>query len=474
MATISSAGIGSGLDVESIVKALVAVERKPIDNLQTQASGLEAKLSSYGKVKSYMSALRDAAQTLTRPATWSQTTGASSKAEAVSVSTNSNTLPGSYKVEVSSLAASQSVATSRTYADANALVGAGTLSFETGAWSGSSFGTPSASFDVTISATDTLATTRDKINAAGGGVVASILTDSAGSRLVLRSRETGAANGFRVSANDGDGGHTDNTGLSALSYRGPSGGTAQLAQAASDAVATINNLTVRSASNTLSEVIDGITLKLNTVTTAPVEVSATLDTTAMRKSIDAFVSAYNQLASYLTEQTKYDAETKSAGALQGDSSVVAIRNQMRSMLSMDGTASTMFARLSDVGFDIQRDGTIKLQGAKMDNALANVAETKKLFSYTDPTDSTRDGVMVQLRRTADDFLGFDGALTSRSESLQRRIDANEDQQAKMEERVADVEKRLRAQYTSLDTRMAQLSSLSSYISQQISMLNRST
>ncbi len=475
MATISSAGIGSGLDVDSIVSALVSVERTPITQLATQSQTLQTKLSSYGQIKSYMSALRDAAATLARPNTWSQTTGSSSNAAAVTVATGSSTFPGSYQVQVSSLAASQSVATSKVYTGSTALVGAGTLSFEKGSWNGGSFSAASSgSFEVTLTATDTLETARDKINAGGGAVVASILSDSSGSRLVLRSRETGAENGFRVSANDADGGHTDNDGLSALSYSGPAGATAQLSQGAADAVATINGLAVRSSSNTLKEVMDGMTLTLGSVTTAPVEVKVATDKEGIKKSIDTFVTAYNQLASYLTAQTKYDDATKTAGALQGDSSAVAIRNQMRSMLSIDSAASSMFGRLSDVGFDIQADGTIKMQSTKLDNALANPDELKKLFSHADATDDSKDGVMTQLRRLADSFLSFDGALATRSEGLQRRIDLNGKQQEKMEERVTQVEKRLRAQYSALDTRMAQLNSLSTYMNQQITLLNKSS
>lgn len=469
---LSSTGIGSGLDVNSIVSALVNVERVPITRLQTQASTLQTQLSSYGKIQSYVAAVRDAARTLASPATWTQTIGSSSDA-AVGIVTDGSTLPGSYKVEVQSLAAAQSVATATTYPSATSTLGQGSLHIELGSWAGSAFTAQSGAtaIDVTIGpGEDTLQQVRDKINAAGAGVVASILTDASGARLVLRSRDTGAANGFRVGVTE-----SSPAGLAALAYD-PSGAATSmtLAQAASDAHATINQLPVTSASNTLVGVIDGLTLTLNKVTSAPVDVGATPDSASMKKSVEAFVAAYNDMAKYLTEQTKYDAASKTAGTLQGDSAALAVRSQMRSLLATTSGASTTFARLADIGFDVQTDGTIQLVGSKLDNALANVPELKKLFANSDSVTPANNGVLLQMRELADRFLGVDGTLTTRSDGLQHRIDDNKDQQARLEVRVDAFEARVRAQYTALDAQMGQLTGLSTYVTQQMAMLNRSS
>jgi flagellar hook-associated protein 2 len=247
-----------------------------------------------------------------------------------------------------------------------------------------------------------------------------------------------------------------------------------LAQAASDAHATINQLPVTSASNTLVGVIDGLTLTLNKVTSAPVDVGATPDSASMKKSVEAFVAAYNDMAKYLTEQTKYDAASKTAGTLQGDSAALAVRSQMRSLLATTSGASTTFARLADIGFDVQTDGTIQLVGSKLDNALANVPELKKLFANSDSVTPANNGVLLQMRELADRFLGVDGTLTTRSDGLQHRIDDNKDQQARLEVRVDAFEARVRAQYTALDAQMGQLTGLSTYVTQQMAMLYRSS
>ena len=366
MATISSIGIGSGLDVESVITQLVALERTPVTQLQKEATSLQTKLSTYGKLQSGMAALRDAASALTRASTWGATTGSSSDAAAVTVTTSSSTLPGSYAIEVQRLASVQSNATG-VYASADSLVGEGTLRIELGSWSAdqSSF-SPKAgatAVDITVGPpAESLAQLRDKINASNSGVVASVLTDASGARLVLRSAATGEMNGFRIGVTDTDGNNSDGLGLSALAFD-PSAGILTMAQAlaAANAAATLNGLAISSDSNTLSNVLDGMTMTLGKVTTAPVLAEAKPDTASIRKAMDSFVTAYNDLNKLVAEQTKYDAASKTAGVLQGDSAAVAIRTQMRNLLGSSGGNSTMFSRLADIGFDVQNDGAIKLE-----------------------------------------------------------------------------------------------------------------
>jgi flagellar hook-associated protein 2 len=479
MATISSIGIGSGLDIESVITQLVAVERAPVTKLQTEATSLQTKLSTYGKLQSGMAALRDAASALTRPSTWNATVGASSDTTSVSVTTGASTLPGSYSIEVQRLASVQSNATG-VYASADALVGEGTLHIELGTWgAGQTSFTPKAgatAVDITVGPpAESLAQLRDKINASNSGVVASVLTDASGARLVLRSAATGEANGFRVGVSDNDGNNVDGIGLSALAFD-PSAGILTMAQAlaAANAAASLNGLPIASESNTLSNVLDGMTLTLGKVTTAPVLVEAKSDKESIRKALDSFVTAYNDLNKLVAEQTKYDAASKTAGVLQGDSAAVSIRSQMRSLLGSSSGASAMFTRLAEVGFDVQTDGSIKLDETKLANGLANLGEMKKLFSNSDLLTPANNGIATQLRAMADQVLGIEGSISTRTEGLRKRIDLNHDRQELLEDRIAMMEKRLRAQYTALDRQMASLNSLSNYVTQQLSVLNSSS
>jgi flagellar hook-associated protein 2 len=377
---------------------------------------------------------------------------------------------------VQRLASVQSNATG-VYASAETLVGEGTLRIELGSWgAGQTSFTPkpgATAVDITLGPpAQSLAQLRDKINASNSGVVASVLTDASGARLVLRSASTGEMNGFRIGVTDADGNNFDGLGLSALAFD-PSAGILTMAQAlaAANAAASLNGLPISSESNTLSNVLDGMTLTLGKVTAAPVLVEAKPDTASMRKALDSFVSAYNDLNKLLLDQTKYDAASQTAGLLQGDSAAVAMRSQMRSLIGGSSGASAMFGRLAEVGFDVQSDGSIKLDETQLANGLANLDEIEKLFANSDLLDPANDGIAVRLRKMADQVLGIEGSIGTRSEGLRQRIESNQDRQDRLEDRVALVEKRLRAQYTALDRQMASLSSLSNYVTQQLAAMS---
>ena len=478
MATLSSIGIGSGLDANAIVNQLVALERRPIEQLKTEAGKIDARLSSFGRIQSALDGLRTAARTLTDTSTWRAAGATSSDATAVGVTVSSGTSPGSYAVQVNALAAAQMNGASAV-ASASTAIGEGTLTIDIGRWADDLSGfTPKAGstqVQITIGpGEDTLDKIRDKINNTSGlGVRATIVNDASGSRLVLQSRETGAENGFRVQVTDNDGNNADNTGLSRLAYD-PAGGAAvsTRSQAGRNAQATINGLAVESASNSLANVIDGVSLTLGKVTTGPVDVTVSRDTASMRKSIDGFVTAYNDLVKLVRDQTKFDAGSKSAGTLQGDRAAIGILSQLRGALGASSSASSVFGRASDIGLQIQTDGTLKLSSAKLDEAFGRLDELQKFFATSTDAAAT-SGLGHRLRTLTDQLLGADGAVSTRQEGLRRLKTSNQDRQEALEDRIALTEKRLRAQYQALDASMAKLGNLSNYVSQQVNNWNRS-
>jgi flagellar hook-associated protein 2 len=471
MATISSAGIGSGLDVNSILTQLMAIERQPLDALEKKETSLQATVSEYGKIKSAISTLRELATKLASTSTWSQTKG-SSNSTAVSAASN-GAATGTYSVEVSKLASVQTIATG--VVPAGSTLGSGTLRIELGAWTG----TPATTFtpqsgataiDVAVAATDTLTDIRDKINAAGAGVTALVMTDSSGSRLLIRSNATGAANAFRTTVTDGDGGNADAAGLSRLAYD-PSAAATQmtLSQTAADAAATVNGLPVTSTSNTLTNIVDGLTLTLNaeTTLTGPATVNIATDTEALKKTLGDFAAAYSAVVKMIATDTKYDAVAKKGGILQGDSAATGMQRQLRTLAGSASAASAVFGHLSDIGLELQGDGSMTVNATRLDSALANVAELKKMFTSSSATDPTLDGFGKRFRAIADTMIGVDGALTTRTDGLNQQIQRNQKSQDALEVRLAAIEKRYRAQYTALDTAMAQLQTQSAYMSQQI-------
>lgn len=478
MATLSSIGIGSGLDAGAIVSQLVALERRPIEQLKTEAGKIDARLSSFGRIQSSLDSLRSAARSLADTSTWRAAGATSGDPTAVGVTVSSGTSPGSYAVQVTALAAAQMNA-SAAVASSTTAIGEGTLTIDIGSWSSDLSGftakAGSSAVQITIGpGEDTLEKIRDKINDTSGlGVRASIVNDASGSRLVLQSRETGAENGFRVQVADNDGVGNDVGGLSRLAYD-PAGGAAvsTRSQAGRNAQATINGLPVESATNSLSNVLDGVSLTLGKVTTGPVDVTVSRDTASMRKAIDGFVSSYNDLVKLVRDQTKYDAGSKNAGTLQGDRTAIGILGQVRMAMSGTSSASSVFARASDIGLSIQTDGTLKVGSAKLDEALGNLGELQKFFA-TATNASTTNGLGDRLRQLADQLLGTDGAVSSRQDGLRQQKTNNGKRQQSLEDRIALTEKRLRAQYQALDASMSKLGNLSNYVSQQINNWNRS-
>jgi len=468
MATISSAGIGSGLNVESIVSQLVSLEKKPLESLQTLASSMQTKLSIYGTIKSQISALGDAAAKLGGTSSWSAVTGTSSNAAAVGVTAGSGAAAGNLTVEVQQLAKAQ--ATASAAINTGSSVGAGTLSIGLGQWSGGSFTATGSAASVTIEATDTLAQVATKINDAKSGVTATVLKDASGERLLLRSTTTGETQGFRVQATDADGNHTDATGLSRLAYDTGTTNGATLTQAAQNARATINGVAITSASNDLKDSLPGVQLKLQQVTTAPVEIAITQDTESLRKNVQAFVDAYNAINTTLGTATKYDESSKTAGSLQGDSTAVGLLNSLRGVMRSALGGGT-YQRLNDIGLEMKAGGALSVNTTKLNEALNNPDALKALFT-TDTGDNSTNGLGLRIKAFTSGLLDVEGTVSNKQASLKRMMERNSDDQDRVNDRISRTETRLRNMYTALDTQMAQLNSLSAYVSQQVTAWNK--
>lgn len=476
MATISSPGVGTnGLDVKSIISQLVTLEKRPLDTLKLQAATVNTKISAFGQIKSLVSTLQDAAGKLTSVTGWNGVATTSSDSKFVSATAVGGTLPTTFSVEVQSLAKAQATASAALLPVGGAL-GSGTLRLELGKWSvaPASF-TPGSGqpVDITISASDKLSDVASKINGANAGVTASVLSDASGERLLLRSKSTGEEFGFRLSVmEDGDtdpqsAGNTDATGLSRL----VNGAT--VTQAAANAKATVNGIAVSSATNTFASTISGVTFKAEQVTTAPIDITVSKDNSAIQSNIDGFVKAYNAINQLLQDATKYDAATKSAGLLQGDSTAVALQNSLRNAIQSVTTGGGAFQRLADIGITQQLGGDLVFDSSKLTKALSeNPDDVKNLFRNTGG--GAADGIAVQLKALTTNLLSNDGFFKSKDATLQLSLKRNSQDQTRVNEKVEAFEKRITQRYNALDTQLSSLNGLNAYISQQVTAWNKST
>lgn len=481
MASLSSIGIsGTGLD-ETVITKLVALEKQPADALSTKNTKLETKVSTWGKIQSAFSTLKDAANKLTQSDFWNGTTATSSNDTAVGVSTTSSAAPSSYAVTVSQLAQGQMVASSA-FASKTAAVGEGTLRIELGTYvTDNSVAPPAVTFNAKVAATavdiaigpgdNTLEKIRDRINSSNAGITASIVNDASGSRLVMRGAN-GETNAFKVSV-------TENgavPGLSALAYTAETGGTSAMtrSQSAQNAQATINGLPVSSESNTLSDVVDGVTLTLKQTTTTPANITVAQDTATISKGVSDFISAYNSVVSTIRVQTLYDEASKTAGPLQGDATARSLLGQMRNLITSSSSATTAFSRLFDIGIETNTDGTLTMKSSKFNDAMGSkLADLQKFFGNSDDAVPANNGMAQRIKALASQILDTEGAIASSTDGLKATIKRNKDRIEDINDRASLYETRLRKQYTALDANMSKLNGLSSYVSAQLAALNKS-
>ena len=501
MATISSAGIGSGLDVASLVSQLMAVEKAPITLLDTKEASFQAKLSTYGTLKSSLAALQTAAKALATPATFSPIKASVADATALAVSASSTAVAGSYDVEVQSLAQSQKLLMSSSsgagYSKLESTVGMGTITINFGTYSAAEPPTFTANPDklaaetspmtITIGSDDkSLAGVRDAINAANAGVSASIINDGNGYRLSLTSTDTGARNAMQISV-DGD---ADTLGdLGQLAYNPASAkaatlntdgsiktaavaDTSKMAQNVKpqDAVIVVDNVTITKQSNTITDAIQGVTLTLGLAMDAGTTTKVTLarDTSNVKTAIEAFVKAYNDTNTAIRSATAFDTATGTAAVLTGDSTMRSIQNQLRTVFSasIEGAPSGM-AILSDAGISFQRDGSLTIDGTKLTAATTDpTKDLSKLFASGDTT----KGYGYQMDVIIGKILSPVGILVDRTNSFGKSVKDIGVQRDTINERLETVEKRYRAQYTALDTMIAKMTTTSTFLTQQLAAM----
>lgn len=398
MASITSTTGASGLAIDSIVTGLMTIEQQPINRVKTQVSAYNTKLSAYGTLKSGLSTFQAAVDKMATAAKFTSQSAKLSDANSMLATADGTAANGTYNISVTQLATSQKLATSA-YASATDIIGTGTLNISFGTYTA----TPASftanadkqALSITIDSTNnTLSGIRDAINAKNASVSASIVNDGSGNRLVITSKDTGAVNSLKIDVTDTDGNSADGTGLSALAYdplatAGAGKNMTQLV-GAQNALLVVDGLDISKPSNTLNDVIQGVTLNLKSITSTSTTLEVATDTDAIQASVQGFVDAYNKLNTSLRDLTKFvEGGSSSNGALLGDSTTRDIMVKMKSMLARPSTTATTFRTLADIGVKSDyKDGSLSLDTAKLTAALStNLTDVAKLFA---PSATTSD------------------------------------------------------------------------------------
>ena len=465
---ISSLGAGSGLDLNSLLTGLMQSEQIPLVALQRQEASYQSRISALGTLQGALSSLQTAAGSMV-PATGTTavvkyTTFTASIADTTIASASASTgaVAGSYSLEISVLAKSQRLVTpAYVGGSATTAISTGDLLIEVGKLDGGVYtGDSLRSKTITIDSSNaTLGGLRDAINAANIGASATIVNGTGGAQLVLSSNETGLSNVIRLS------------GLTAFDYN-PVANTGTMTQAAlqggqaaTNAAFTLNGIAATSSTNTVTGVLDGVTLNLLKTTAAltPTTLKVSKDSIgSLTSSLNAFVKAYNDANKAMSELGAYNATTKAAGALQGSSTLRTAKNQMRSLV-FNATAggTSPYQHLSNIGVSLGKDGSLSLDSAKLTAAVA-----------ADPTSVANlvSAVGSAYKTGIEGLVGSTGSITAATDGANRTIKDLTKRQQALSDRLTVIQANYTKQFTALDSLIAGMKQTSSYLSQQLANL----
>ncbi|MCC7256908.1 MAG: flagellar filament capping protein FliD [Gammaproteobacteria bacterium] len=451
---ITAAGLGSGLDVKSLVDQLVAAERQPVaTRLATQEARATAQLTGIGRLKSALAGFEDAVGKLADLDQFQQRTATVPDDAPIAATATSAAEPASYEVEVLALATAHRLV-SGAFASAEAVVGTGQLVIGTGAGS--------MQIEITT-ANQTLAGIRDAINASANnpGLRASIVTGADGAHLILTATATGTTGAITVDA------LAPGSPLEALEFGAGTTNALTQASAAADASVLIDGLAVTSATNSIEGAIEGVSIDL--LEAAPgetVTLSVGYDTDAARESVAKFVDAYNAVVGTVNELTAYNADTGAAGALLGDAATRAVKTALREALGQaTGNAGDVYRTLAEIGISTATNGKLTLDAARLDTALdTDFDAVGRLFAGTD------DGVAVRMKGIVEGYLAGDGRLGARETTLKARLEDISDRRSVLDTRMEQLRKRYQSQFNALDRLVSQLNQTSSFLTRQLENL----
>ncbi len=451
----SNSTVGANLNVSALVTQLVAADRAPKQNiLDAQTTTDSAEISALAQLKSSLSTFQTAVQALGQAAAFNTTATSSSNPQIVTATTNSSAGTGSYTVQVLALAKAEQLASGVIAGGASATVGTGSLTIGQGA----------NSFTVSIDSTDnTLQGIATAINQASGntGVQATILNESGGSHLLLTSTQTGAASAITVTAAGGDGG------LAQFNYNATTKNMSEQ-QKAQDSDIMIGTFEHTAATNAVSDAVTGVTFNLQSAAVGTnVTVTVTPDNSSISNLVGTFVSSYNSLAATISSLDSYDASTSTAGPLLGDATLQAIETSLRQDLSNSvSTAASSYNSLSGIGVTKLADGTLAFDPTKLSAALAASPDSvAQIFA-------SGNGVAVRLNADLNSALGSQGAISTRTTQLQGDLTDLKAKNSDLDEQMATLQANYTAQFTALETLLAQLQTTSNYLTQQFALMQK--
>ncbi|QYZ65529.1 MAG: flagellar filament capping protein FliD [Gammaproteobacteria bacterium (ex Lamellibrachia satsuma)] len=440
MPTISSPGLGSGLDVSAIVDQLMLLEQAPIQNLQAKEAGYLTQISAFGQLRSSLASFQDTVGKLNGFTDIDLFSAKSGNEAVFTAKADNDAAAGSYDILVQNLAEAHKMG-SASFADSDT-----TVVGNAGDTMTLTIGTDSFTVDI---GGKTLSEIEQAINEAtdNSGISAGIIQENSGSfYLTLTSEKTGLENAMSLSfADSGSNSIADPL-------------TMAQTQAAADAQLLVDNsYTITRSSNSISDAIQGVTLELLSTSVDEVSLNVDRDFGVVQNTVQSFVDAYNSLRDTLT--------ALGGGELSGDGTLRMLEQQISSMIGSKVDVDGAYSYASNIGISFQKDGSIQLDASALTDALeSDFDSVTKLFSDDD------QGVAYRLDALVEEMLDPEGLINAREDGLNARVENLQDQRESMEYRLVQTEARYLAQFSGLDTLMSRLSATSDFLAQQLAGL----
>jgi flagellar hook-associated protein 2 len=453
LASVQFGGLITGLDTNTLIAGLVKAEQGPSNILQGQKTVLQTQQGVYTTLVSSLADLKSAAQSLSLSSDFNAKAAKSSDETVLTATADSSAFSGNSTVLVDTLAKAQTIE-SQTFTAPSDSIGTGTLTIQIGG----------TSIPITIdSSNDTLSGLQGAINSSGASVTASIVnvgtTASPDYRLLVSTNSTGTSNAVTITGT-----------LTGGTDPFPSGG--QIVQPAADAVFSVNGLKVTRSSNTVSDVIPGVTMVLlkegdhdGVVSSADASanIAVSLDSSAIQTSIKNFVDSYNAVNKIANDEFSLQPDTNRQGVLGGDATLRGVISRLRSELSAEGGTGAGPRYVSDIGLSFQDDGSLVLDETKLAQAQqTDPSGVANLFSLV------TDGIGKRIPDTIDEFISpASGALTLREQGIQSSIDRIDQKIASEQDRISALQDRLTQQFSALEQLVSQLKSQNDFLLQQL-------
>jgi len=440
MAAVTLSGFNN-IDFNQILEAVMVQEREPFTALGTKKATLQQQNSQLGALAGKLSPLQDAAENLSAPDALSMLTASSSDPAAVGVSTSGGSTAGTYDVVVTQRAKAQVTASTSTHTADEIVTTGGTLTLLVG-------NQPPVA--ITASGNMTLRQLADKINEADAGVQASVVQVTPGNyRLVLTSAQTGTANGFTFTSTLGNAlkfGGADGT------YGQPGDGNSVDAQ---DAQVTVNNVTATSSTNELTDVIPGVTLTLNAEDAGKtVRISVSRDSNALRKQVDTFVKAYNDLVGWVNDQR--NAATAGNTSVAREAVVRGLHSDLRAaILGQHGAGS--LKQLAGVGIGFDRNGLMTVDSDAFSKAVAaNPSDVQELFAGA--ADGSTKGAFDDLSTLISSYADSGGLVAKAKDRIDDQVKNISNRMDVMDAQLTIRRNALQREFIAADQAMQQLNS----------------